>query len=1156
MILAIKIMKHDLAYASDIKECLVHNSSNPEIEKIVVFSDFDLGIDIDSKSKKVLLLKIDLGHFKCIERSCKISRDFVIYSTPFVKFDSNLGSIRKNLNSGKVLRSPDSYYIFGKDTKLRDRSSVDEILDGIFEVPRFYFQKIGYFGIPNFPVPSLGWKISRVSLDQKVPEAVPDIVSVPERREFSVPIQSSYRPASHNIDVVIVSVDYNDFLEITLGHNQKIFDRITVVTSHSDKRCVEICEKMGVDVVITDSMYSDGAKFNKGKAINEGLASLEDPEFVLILDADIIVPDMYMDFPLEEKTIYYRDRIMLRDHESYERFMEGSSDFETESLGPIGYFQLFKYSSKLKYAESSSNAAWSDVKFIRKFRWQKKIDSPVIHLGEDKKNWSGRTTPDFKKVDVFDLNSYFDKIYCLNLDKRRDRWNKVKKEFRRFGISASRFSAIEGENMSHPDSDVIKSMSNQGLIENSNALGCLTSHIEMIKDAKAKGYNRILIFEDDILISEDFYERISLLSQMEWKIFYLGASQFDWNRIHIKEGYYRCRKTLGTFAYALDCSVYDEILEKAEGSEMSIDNILSAVQAENMKKCLTFFPNIVISDVSDSNIRIDKNMLEYSISMRWNLNRFDYPVEKVDRIKVLLVPDIRGWAFDNIAKAIIKYNPYPKKIEYDVIYVSDIISGKKFNEDEYDLIYVFFEAERCIPDGPKVIRGCYSAYWLENASISPSYLSDIFQKCAGVVFANDDLRSEINLPSNFPTITITDSADEKMFYPIELKKKDNLTAIFVGNTKRPIKRFSEIEEMCREAGVDLMVCSDIRNDELVNHYNLADICINFSDSEGGPQTFVESALCGIPMLIKSSNSLSKKIPCFTGDGKDDFVRTLKRLNSKKGKKECEKKGREARFAALKDFTYSMTAKKFSDFFIGFEESPDRVDLRNDLTVFVIRFGENPNYPDCVSALSAQNSIFRIVEISNISPMSKAFQRMIDVCETKYYIQVDEDMVLFEDSILRIYHSLSESEANIASCSFRLRDSHLDFNIYGIKGYKHDIMDRYHYNLNTISCEMEQVLRYQKDGYQMLMSTDVLGYHSPKWTNELIFERYFDLMEKWKIFKYDWLGELPAKLRELYASNPSENNFYALMGAMNSLFSSDPIRKSERILARPIFYSKG
>jgi hypothetical protein len=78
-----------------------------------------------------------------------------------------------------------------------------------------------------------------------------------------------------------------------------------------------------------------------------------------------------------------------------------------------------------------------------------------------------------------------------------------------------------------------------------------------------------------------------------------------------------------------------------------------------------------------------------------------------------------------------------------------------------------------------------------------------------------------------------------------------------------------------------------------------------------------------------------------------------------------------------------------------------------------------------------------------------------------------------------------------------------------------------------------------------MNSKVVGYHSPKWSEELIFERYFDLMEKWKNFKYDWLGELPSKLLDIFRKDSSVINFYALMGAMTSLLSDEKIRDREK-----------
>ena len=415
MILAIKIMKHDLAYEVDIRDCLIYNSANPEIKKIVVFSEFEVkGIKIDSMSKKISWMKVKADHYEAMSYAAKAAKDIVIYSVPFIKFAQGIGSIREKVNSGLIFRCPDSYYLFSRYSTIEQRSSIDGILGGVFSASPFDFDRSGYFNA-GYPASSLGWKICDYQADEKRTEAISKslkIPAAPSKQEY-LPVKKAAKPsavlASENrvrkLDVVIVSVDYNDFLEITLERNSRIFDRITVVTSSSDKRCVEICEKFGASTVVTDCMYSDGAPFNKAKAINEGMASISDPDFILILDADIIVQDpIDLESLEDESAIYYKDRMMVEDYASYERFCLGFDDFRidagiltvrSETFGPLGYFQLFKYQEKIKYIESYTDAAWSDVKFARRFRNKIKIGSPAVHLGEEKKNWYGRVTEGF-----------------------------------------------------------------------------------------------------------------------------------------------------------------------------------------------------------------------------------------------------------------------------------------------------------------------------------------------------------------------------------------------------------------------------------------------------------------------------------------------------------------------------------------------------------------------------------------------------------------------------------------------------------------------------------------------------------------------------------------------------------------------------------------
>lgn len=1129
-------------YRKEFIECLTHNINNSHINSISIFTD-EIDHKINLQNVKVYfrkLLPTDLEIFKISKNS---SNKIIIISDPFIKFNDlssiNLAELKDNvIENGK-------FTIFSKDTQIEQRS------DKLIFKKQSIQKKLDFISL----------KIRKVGFEIKSQKNTDTLIKKSSPRQKIKPTMRNKK-----LDVVIVSVNYNDYLIISLSENIKHFDNITVVTSPEDKVCQNICKKLNVKCVVTDVMYENGASFNKGKAINVGINSIDNPDIILLLDADIIVEKAINISQLSDEVLYTAERYILPNYQSYMNYLINKNKFsKIEHDKGYGFFQLFSMNNSViqkenVFPDTFTDASYSDLVFRDKFDLKINLTS-VLHLGESFLNWKGRVTENFlsneqfenklKELNPLTINNLFDNVYCLNLDKRQDRWSKVSYQFSNLDIKVQKWKAIDGSliedelyDLYNPDKITGEEASKRGIVENKNALGCLLSHLEIIKDAKKNGYNKILVFEDDVILDKEISFKIKKSLNLEWKILYLGASQFNWKGIEFQNDFYYSKETLGTFAYAMDSSIFDEVIDLLENEKKSVDNLFSIIQNKHYKYCFTYLPNVVISDVSESDIRADKNFKNYSNISKWPIKLIQ---EKKLTLKVLLVPDTKGWAFDNISKSIIKYNPYPDKISYDTIYVTDIQKGKKINQDEWDYIFVFFEAERCVEPSKKVIRGCYSAFWLENSNFDTKKIGDYFNKCKASVYANETLRDEIlpNIKEKQPTIVIPDSSDESIFYPIEGIKEKKFTAIFVGNTERKIKNFDIIKSACEKANVELIVCRNIENSELVNYYNRADVCINFSDFEGGPQTFIESALCEVPMIVRSNLDLSKQIPCFIADTEEELVSTLNKL--KKQRFQCKKVGKKARIEALKNFTYKNTSEKFADFFLNIESTKYyyKKDLSDKLTVFIISCGENPNYEDCKNSLENQSVKFKTKEIKNISPMSKAFQTMIDECETEFYIQVDEDMILFEDSIEIIYNSLLKSDKNICTVAHMLKDTHLDFNLYGIKGYKHNILKNYPYNLQIISCEVDQVKRLQNDGYQTLMVSKVLGHHSPKWTNEIIFERYFDLIEKWKNFRYDWLGELPSKLLEIFRNDPSNINLYALMGAMTSLSSTKKIRHREK-----------
>jgi len=218
-----------------------------------------------------------------------------------------------------------------------------------------------------------------------------------------------------------------------------------------------------------------------------------------------------------------------------------------------------------------------------------------------------------------------------------------------------------------------------------------------------------------------------------------------------------------------------------------------------------------------------------------------------------------------------------------------------------------------------------------------------------------------------------------------------------------------------------------------------------------------------------------------------------------------------------------------------------IDLSNEITAFVISAGNNPNFSNCLKALKNQTVKVKIEVIKDYTPMSRAFQEMLNRCSTKYYVEIDEDMILFENAIEQMHNTIIEidkEENKISMVGYQLKDVHLDFIIYGVKIYKYEIFKMYPYNLECLSCEVEQLERMEKDGYSYKLIENVIGLHSPLWNNNNIFERYYDLMEKFKKFGYGWLEKLPLKLFDILKNDPTDKNLYALLGAYTSIINEN------------------
>lgn len=118
-------------------------------------------------------------------------------------------------------------------------------------------------------------------------------------------------------------------------------------------------------------------------------------------------------------------------------------------------------------------------------------------------------------IDSFD---YFDKIFCINLSTRKDRWDLCESQFNSFDIknNLEKFDAVF---CNYPY-----------LNKKQNAqLGCFLSHYKVLKKAQSNNYKKILILEDDFIFNFNYKETLCSLNDCfeelpnDWDLFYLGV---------------------------------------------------------------------------------------------------------------------------------------------------------------------------------------------------------------------------------------------------------------------------------------------------------------------------------------------------------------------------------------------------------------------------------------------------------------------------------------------------------------------------------------------------------------------------------------------------------------------------------------------------------
>ena len=258
--------------------------------------------------------------------------------------------------------------------------------------------------------------------------------------------------------------------------------------------------------------------------------------------------------------------------------------------------------------------------------------------------------------------------------------------------------------------------------------------------------------------------------------------------------------------------------------------------------------------------------------------------------RILLMPDLKGWAQDGKANGIIKYAS--DKYDFTKMYLADI---KKIKYNDWDLILLFpWFAYNQLPQPikrEKMIAGVSSHRQLENVPDAKKILNERFAALAPVSWLLDgELKNEH--PSVF---YCPNGVDTEVF--VDYGKRsytDAPTFGWVGKERWEGKNYKSIIERAIGEVYKTKFKSILVNDmqqkkiplfpakKMVDYYNSIDVIMCASKSEGTPNPVLEGAACGTMVLsVQVGNVFEFGVPNYNyveaERSVESFVECIKRI---------------------------------------------------------------------------------------------------------------------------------------------------------------------------------------------------------------------------------------------------------------------------------------
>jgi hypothetical protein len=192
----------------------------------------------------------------------------------------------------------------------------------------------------------------------------------------------------------------------------------------------------------------------------------------------------------------------------------------------------------------------------------------------------------------------FEKIFCINLDSRPERWAEARLEFSKVGIQ-DRVERISGVVCEDPRE------------------GCARAHMKVIEYAKILGLSNCLIFEDDVWIIpeeiDSLRKAVHEIERLDWDLFYIGGTTVG-PAYQISPHLAKATAVYSTQSYAISSRIYDIVLNS--WSQPKVYDIFLAKEIAPVHQCFFTIPIIAFQKTGYSDI--ESRIVDYRMMMTKN----------------------------------------------------------------------------------------------------------------------------------------------------------------------------------------------------------------------------------------------------------------------------------------------------------------------------------------------------------------------------------------------------------------------------------------------------------------------------------------------------------------------------------------------------------